>query len=587
VEAPKFKRLREAIDWSISQIEKPRNQRVDTIKQYVGSHYSTGGTDKHVPANLLELAVTIYVRALAARSPRVMVTTGVDALKPAALNMQIALNQVPAEIDLAGTLRRVVLEALFGIGVVKVGLTSGGATLPSDNSGQYHDAGSAFVDVVTLDDYFVDMSAKNRAGIQFEGNDYWVGIEEAKAIYSGHDKDYEVAADEHTVHGDRGEQRADGVGVDEGADLFQDKVWLRDVWLPGTREVLTYGVTSNTLFRVVKWDGPEHGPYYHLSYTDVPGNLLPLPPASLWRDLHEIANSLFRKLANQAMSKKRVAGFQGGNDTAVANLKRAKDGEGIVYDGQPPVNLDVGGIDQPTLAMFLQTRDLFSYFGGNLDALGGLSPQTETGVQDKMLNDAAGARTDAMRATTIAFVKKVFKALAWYEWTDPARERIIEKPIDGTDIVLQRVWSEETREGDFIDYNLDIDPYSMQNDTPSIRLQKVGQVFERYIIPLLPVIQQQGGQIDIQKLLDLVSKLANVDEIRNLVSFGAPTPGAEQQGGSPQPQVTGKPAHTTRTYERVNRPGATRHGKDDVLTRMLMGGGVQESEAAALGRPNS
>ena len=78
-----FKRLRTAVDWSVSQLEKPRNQRVEMIQQYVGSHYARGGAEDHVPVNLLELAATIYVRALAARSPTVMVTTGVDALKPA------------------------------------------------------------------------------------------------------------------------------------------------------------------------------------------------------------------------------------------------------------------------------------------------------------------------------------------------------------------------------------------------------------------------------------------------------------------------------------------------------------------------
>ncbi len=43
------------------------------------------------------------------------------------------------------------------------------------------------------------------------------------------------------------------------------------------------------------------------------------------------------------------------------------------------------------------------------------------------------------------------------------------------------------------------------------------------------------------------------------------------------------PNNTTRTYERVNKPGATRSGKDDVMSRLLMGGNVQQAEGAALG----
>lgn len=571
-----FKRLRSAVEWSVRQLEGPRAQRVHTVRQYVGSHYGKDGSDKHVPTNMIELAITIYLRQLAARAPQVMVSTGVDELKPFAANMALAINQLPDELGLAKTFRRLTLEAMVGLGVAKVGLCE------SEHHVDGHDAGQPFVDVVSLDDYFVDMSAKTRGAIQYEGNDYWLDLDTARGMVDGHGG---LEPDDHTVHGDQGEPRAEGVSADEGADMFRDKVWLRDVWIPRTRQVLTYGVKSHRILRVVDWDGPEHGPYYPLEYNDVPGNLLPLPPASLWLDIHELANVLFRKLGLQASAKKTVAAFQGGNDEDVERLKKAKDGEGIRYSGQPPAQITVGGIDAPTLAFFLQARDLFSYFAGNLDSMGGLSPVSDTGVQDRLVSEAAGARMDAMKSITTEFAKDIFKALAWYEWTDPVRERVIQKSVEGTDIVLERVWSEETREGDFLDFNLDIDPYSMEDDTPASRLQKIGQVWERFIIPAMPMIQAQGGSVDVRKLMEVLSKLANVDELRELIVFGEPIPGDPQQGGSGAPSF--KPANTTRTYERVNRPGATRSGKDDAMSRILMGAGVQQSEAAAVGRPTS
>lgn len=568
-----FERLQTAVDWSVRQLAEPRRQRVAAVRQFVGTHYAESGADKRVPVNMLELAVTIYLRHLAARAPQVMVKSSVDGLKPFARNMELALNQVPEEIGLERTLRRVVGEALFGIGVVKVGIASGGVAVLG------HDVGQPFVDLVSLDDYFMDMSAKSTETIQFEGNDYWLDLEDARAMC---EEDKGLEPDDHTIHGDQGESRAEGIGGAEGADLYCDKVWLRDVWLPRSREVVTYSVKSKKLLRVVPWDGPEHGPYYTLSFSDVPGNLLPLPPVALWRDLHELGNSLFRKLAKQAEAKKTVVAFAGGNDTSAANLKRAQDGEGIQYSGQKPEGITVGGIDAPTLAFFLQTRDLFNYFGGNLDALGGLAPMTETASQDRMLTEAASARMANMKSQTIGFARSVFRALAWYEWTDPVRQRVIHKPIEGTDIVVRRVWSEETREGDFLDYNLDVDPYSMEDDSPSIRLQKIGEALERFFFPMLPVMQQQGVSLDFRKLVEIVARLGNLDELRGIVQFAEPIPGDAEQGGSGSPSF--KPTQTKRTYERVNRAGATRHGKDDVMSRLLMGGSVQGSEAAALGR---
>ncbi len=570
-----FERLRSAVDWSVRQLEEPRKNRVDAIRQFVGSHYAKNGADRHVPVNLLELAVTIYVRHLAARAPRVMVKTSVDALRPFARNMELALNQIPEEIGLESTLQRAVVEALFSVGIVKVGIASGGVSVLG------HDVGEPFADIVSLDDYFVDMSAKNRETIQFEGNDYWLDIDSARAIGEGAG----LEPDEHVVHGDQGEPRAEGVSVDTGADLYRDKVWLRDVWLPQTQELVTYTVKGHKVLRVVPWDGPERGPYHVLAFSHVPGNLMPLPPVALWRDLHELANRLYRKLAKQAEAKKRVVAFGGGNDDDAEALRKAADGEGITFHGQKPEHVDVGGIDAETLAFFLTTKDIYNYIAGNLDALGGLAPMSETASQDRLMSDAAGARMARMKADTVAFDRGIFRSLAWYEWTDPVRKRVVRKPVPGTDIVLEREWSEETREGDFLDYNLDVDPYSMEDDTPAIRLQKIGQALERFVFPLLPIMAAQGAQIDVRKLVELVARFGNVDEVRELVQFGEPIPGTPEQGGSGMPSF--KPTQTKRTYERVNRPGATRHGKDDVMARILMGGGVQGSEAAAIGRPAS
>lgn len=570
-----FEKLRAAVEWSVRQLEAPRKKRVEAIRQFVGSHYADNGAEKRVPTNFLELAVTIYTRQLAARAPRAMVTTASRALRPFAKNMELALNQLSEEIDLGATLRRSVIEAMFSWATVKVGIASSGVTVLG------HEYGEPFVDLVSADDHFVDMSAKSRSGIQYEGNDYWIPVEDARDMWEG--KASEIEPDDHTVIGANGEERAEGVSTGEGADIFAERVWLRDVWIPRVNKLITYGVKSLKVFNIVEWDGPKVGPYITLGFSDVPGNLLPLPPVALWRDLHELGNSLFRKLGRQADSKKTIAAFQGGNDDDVEALKRANDGEGIRYNGQKPEEITVGGIDAPTLAFYLQCRDLFSYFAGNLDSLGGLAPMTETVGQDKLLTEAASARIKAMGEATIDFAKKIQGALAWYEWTDPVRQRKLEKPVKGTDISVRVNWSPETRDGDFLDYNFDIDAYSMQDDSPSIKLQKIGMALERFVFPVLPMVQQQGGQVDFQKLIELVAELGNVPELTDIIRFQNSDELPPAAANQSQPE-TKMPQHTTRTYERVNRSGATRHGKDDVMSRLLMGGNVQPAEGAMLAR---
>lgn len=569
-----FGQLRTAIDWSVRQFATPRKKRVEAIKQYVGSHYSDGGADKRVPTNFLELAVTIYTRQLAARAPQVMITTKNASFRPAARDMELAINQIPEEIDLGGTLRRAVVEAMFSFAVVKTGLWSSGQAVLG------HEYGEPFADLVSIDDYFCDMSAKTRDCIQYEGNDYWLPLDDARKMYDGESSD--VSPDKHTVVGDQGETRAEGVSTGDGADIYAEKVWLRDVWIPRNRKLVTYGVKSLKLFRVVDWNGKDDGPYHLLGFSDVPGNLLPLPPVALWRDLHELGNSLFRKLGRQADSKKTVAAFQGGNDEDVEALQKANDGEGIRYNGQKPEQITVGGIDAPTLAFYLQVRDLFSYFAGNIDSLGGLSPASQTVGQDKLLSEAASARLKAMSERTIGFTKGIFKSLAWYEWTDPVGERTINKPVKGSDITISRTWSQATRRGKFNDYDLDIDVYSMQDDSPSTKLEKIGMALERFVFPMIQngLLQQQGGQIDIKELTALIARLGNVPELNDIVTFQdvADMPPPPVGAGAQPP---GMPANTTRTYERVGRPGPTRAGGDKMMIQALLSG---KSQGGSMGK---
>ena len=569
-----FKSLREAIDWSVSQLDFTRSKRVGNIQQYVGVHTFSGGSEKPNPTNFIELAITIYMQQLAAQAPRCTFTTEVQRLKPFAYTTEIELNKIPEEIKLDRTFRRAVLEALFSYGIIKTGMCSSGISILG------HDIGEMFADLVPIDDYFCDMAAKNRDVIQFEGNDYWIPVEDARKMYGS-----SIEPDKYTLTGDQGQQRAESVSTEEGASLYKEMSHLRDVWIPRSNKILTYGVVSLEQHNVIDWDGPDGGPYHMLGYSEVPGALLPMPPVSLWRDLHDLANLLFRKLGKSADARKTVGLVNGGNDDDVNAFINAKDGEMIRYNGQRPESLSVGGVDAPTLAFYQVTKDLASYFGGNWDILGGLGRASDTIGQDQMMQNSASARLEYMRDRTLECAKSVYKSLAWYRWTDPVRESEVRKPIKGTNISVRSIWSAETRDGDWLDYNFDLDAYSMQSDVPAVKLQKMIQYYERIIVPSMPFIQQQGGSVDFKVMNELASRLSNMPEFTEILTFGEPPKGIPEQGNA---NPAGMPANTTRTNIRKSvASGATESGKSDVMSRLLMGGKVQPREGSMLGKPTS
>ena len=567
-----LEKLHEAIDWSCEMLEKPRRERVAAVAAYAGSHYVKDGKALATPVNLIELAVTIYVRLLAARSPKCLVSTEIPSLRPFAADMEAALNQIPDEIGLSATLRRAVVEALFSIGIVKVGLGE------TNINGKIGD--EPFVSIVQLDDYFCDMTARSWDEVQYEGNEYWMDTAQIKELYG-----VELDEDEYSGESSNGQAQARSLTVHEHGEPLHSRVLLRDVYLVREGRLVTYAVSSMQLLRDAPWDGPEGSPYLKLWYSDVPGNLMPMPPVAVWKDLHDLENTLFRKLAKQAVSRKTVAAFQGGNDEDIARLKRASDGEGLRYNGAKPEQITLGGIDNGNLALALQVRDLHSSLAGNLDSLGGLSPQAETATQEKLISQASSARIRAMSDLTVDFARDIFRRLAWYLWTDPERERTIVKHASSRvkGLSITKKWTPETRDGDFLDYNFDIDVFSMQEDSPSIRMEKFLSVYERVIMPLLPQLQEQGGVIDAKAILDYVGKNSNLPELSDFVLFPESGNTERMPTGNPRPEyVSTKSPFTHRVYERVNRAGATRQGRDAALMQTLLGGKAQPAEMAAL-----
>jgi len=574
-----FERLQLSIEWSNRQLEYSKVKRIEAIREFVGFHYSEDSNPKRVPVPFLKMAVGIYVRMLAPKAPAALYTTKKMELKSTAANLEIAVNEIPKEISLQKTMKELVLEALFaGFSVAKVGLADSGELLG-------HRVGKPFVDVVTLDDFIVDMSAKNFSQVQYVGNSYWMDYEEImEGGFFPKARIRNLTSDKYTVVDRAGEERAESILQDQEAQLFKEKKLLRDVFLPGENVFATYAVEDEKLLIDTKWTGPELGPYLTLAFDRVPGNLLPVAPVSVWRDLHELGNSLYRKIGHQADSQKTVLGFAGGDDEGVMNFKNARDGDGVHYKGAKPERLTAGGVDPTTLAFFIGTKDLFSYFAGNLDSLGGLGVQSDTVGQDRLISAASSAQMKDMSAEVIDFARDLFRALAYYEWHDLFKTRDLERPIPGTDVKLQVQWNRNTRKGSFDAYDLDIDVFSLQDDSPQAKLQKLGLVWQQWVIPMLPFIEQAGGQLNAKSILETVAKYADVPEIAEMIQF---YDGFSTDEVGNKETTKSSPTNTTRTNVRVNMPGATDRGKSQILQQALLGSKPQASEAAAIGRPSS
>jgi hypothetical protein len=370
-------------------------------------------------------------------------------------------------------------------------------------------------------------------------------------------------------------------GESIGNEQYMPMIELWDIWLPYENIIVTMqadghtaGFVNSKPLHIIDWNGPEVGPYHLLSYIDVPGNVMPLSPAGLLVDLHDLVNRLFRKLGRQSERQKTITVVAGGAEEDGRRIVSANDGDTILSD-RPEATREMkfGGVDNASLAFMIQLKDLFSYLGGNLDSLGGLAPTARSGKHDTLLRQSASVRIEDMQARTTLAVTKVIESAADYIFYDPIPPDRVYRTIPDTDLSVPVEFNPEIREGDLLDYNIEIAPYSMQSRSPAERLASINEAMTQIIIPMAAQLQQRGVITDMEKYMEFVAKYTHTSEIAEILRL-ADFSEMEQIKEMNDGEGSFKPPVTERRYIRENvATGGTRAGRDNAMTQTLMGGG--------------
>ena len=587
-----MKRLSLAATRSRVKLRSFRQNRIESLKQLVGVHFSDSGADDKVPVNFIELLFNIYRRLLGGATSQSLITTPHQRLKSEALDFEADHNHLLREINFGETKQDWVSEALFLIGILKVGRTEGAQ---AEINGFLHDAGQSFADIVDFDDWVQDMNAKLYERIQYAGNRYYNPFDffMDNASFKTRTKAGEIKASIRNQVNETGEPRVSSLSAGRGdtVDEFRDMIELWDIWLPLEQVVVTFvaspsgGFARNDPIRIVDWDAGERGPYHRLAYTRVPGNAMALSPIAVMRDLHDLGNRLFRKLGRQA-ERQKTLGFVGpGADKDAPRIIDASDGEWIRVDNPAATReSSLGGPNAEVAAFFLANKDLFFTMAGNLDLLGGLSPQSKTLGQDQILSEQASERLEDMREVTAIAERGVHEALGDDLWYDPLRNSKISRRIPGTNIDAPIRFAPEIREGDFLDFNFEFTPYAATNRSPAQRLQTVMSYTQQVLLPLAPNMQEQGLATDVEALTRITAKLSNTPELLEIVTTSN-GPLDSERGVTESTDSRPKQAPvTTRNYNRHSTSGSTRSGRDNTLAQLLIGSGGQSAQPAEVAK---
>ncbi|HUU59222.1 MAG TPA: hypothetical protein VMZ50_06745 [Phycisphaerae bacterium] len=515
-------RLAEAVRAADRRMGPHRQYRRVFLRQYAGPYYVGAGGVSGVdptgpePLNLIYSLVSVILPHLVARNPRAMIRTPHARLRAQAEVFELAWNQLAGEIDLSRSLRTAVTDALFGAGIMKVGLgPAGDGEGLAEPAGYLHDNGQPFADPVDLEDYMIDPHARTREHAAFEGNRYRLPLE--YVLESGlYDR---ALAENLTPRRGDGDRRSasevsgpDTRGPD--GDGYVKYAELIDLWLPNENVVVTLPGDSDGpqgFLREVEWYGPERGPYEVLGFYWVPDNVLPVPLVSLIFDLHVMINKIARKLGRQADRQKDLVLFDERISEEAEKVRDASDGEMVgVQNVDRYRQVSFGGANESGYEHLEFLFEQFRRIGGNTDLLGGIKPQSETLGQEEMLQANASARIEDMRGQLHDFTKRIGQKLAWYLWYDPLIELPLTKRTAAGD-EIPVTFSARMREGDFLDYHFEIEPHSMGPDSPARRFRRTLEWIEKVILPTADLAAEQGAQLDAAKLARITARLLNID----------------------------------------------------------------------------
>ena len=576
----------------------PREARRRAVSHFAGSNWSEQNRERN-PVNMLSLYTSIVGRNLIAKNPRVLLSTFNRSARPAVKAMERWLNKAIVDMNFAGTMRRVVTDALFSMGIAKCSLMAPAeAALSAFNI----EAGKPYVQRIDLDDFVFDIHARDFSECSYIGHRIRVplaAVMDDKRNYGRTRKDLTASSD--SKFNQEGDERVSVLfrgyfGQDD--DEIEDMVDLWEVYLARHKLVITIPDDCLTgamsvgkggepeALRVQQWIGPYCGPYQILGFKLVPGNVMVGGTIQDLIDLHVPLNQIVRKLIDQACRQKDVTLFSRGQDGDAQRIRDSRDGELVPVDQPDKINpLSMGGPNPMLFQFFIQLKEIFSWMAGNLDIMGGLSPQAKTARQDAMLNENSSRGIQDMQDSTVAATSKLLESMGWYHWHDPVAVQKAHYSVPGlpsmTRVQEIHPWNAPAvadprtgraemplrRDARWDEIDVKVDPYSMTHSTPQQRANDLDALVKSVIIPMAQLLSSQGIQFDVNQYLEIMANYRDMPDLTSIITLRDPP--VQEVGSSSGAGV--QPAPETTTHVRQNMPGRTRQGNDMNMMNSLAG----------------
>ena len=496
------------------------------VKEYAGQYYSKhAGLTGDSPINMLYNAIRAIVPNLVMKSPVNLVTTRYTQQKQYAGLLSLGLDSIEKTLKLKDTLRAWIVAALFGWGIIKVGVSSSGQMLKFGDINV--DPGQIYADLVSIDNFVIDPTCSLRSESSFQGHKTMVPRQLLldTDVYN-HDLVARLPSSTVVSKNDK-DRLSDITKLQSGAvsmNNIQDYVDVIELHVPEANALITipdpYQTTFDEYISMEDYYGPKEGPYVDLSFSQpVPGQPFPIAPVSMIFDLHRITNEVFNKVVAQSLGQKDVVLYNPANADEMEDLRDSDTGD-FVKSNDPKAfqTVSIGGQNQSNEIMLQELQMWFNYMAANPDQLSGNTKpggnSKESATKSSILQNNASIGVEDARGILYDRAAEVSKRLAWFLHTDPLIDLpITKRKIGGEEIQLEL--TPEQRCGDFLDFAFEIKQRSMSQLPPDVRAKRI---FE-FGVNLLPnavnaamLMMQMGRQFNLEKYLTMMAREAGIEE---------------------------------------------------------------------------
>lgn len=571
------------VEFSRWKMEDVRNARKALVKRSAGSEWYPDGSDDDVPYNQMNQTENIIVQYLIGGEPQANVVAMDSQYEYQAYEQTLALNKQAQLVSLRKKLRRLVRDALYGIGILKIGMIKDRSLALEEIAPNLDEEGEVGVgrlslQVISFDNFVFDTQADTMAEADFLGHSYWVKQKDIKKYLPGYDLDDLFDSEKNWID-EHGNEMVGAISRGtEGGDRQVGpgkRFWLWDLWLPKERALVRTLVNgTGEIAHVIPWKSRPGGPYLYLSYSEICDQAIPKAIMSDLAIIHDSINSTFNKLIDQTADAKTVLGYRPGHEDDAQRIAEAGNLAAIqMRDPDQVKEFNFNGPDQALLGMLLQERELASLVMRNTDTLGGLGFEAPTATQEQMVDARANVGIEYLEYETLNFVVEVFEAMRWFMYNEQTAPIPITKSIDGFDFKVKSEYNAfraaETPD-EFDVYEMQIVPDTLRYRSTEDRLQRILTLWERVFLPAFQ-LGLTTEVPDMDALFELCSRYENLPELKRILRFATMKEMESRGGGGGEAKQS---PVTTRNYVRHGAPGPSQHGKA-MNAMQLMGSGAE------------